>query len=173
MPPSPCSQDKKCDWREVKDSQAKHQENCVSISISKSLQEQHCHIWYRHSCCWMTSRSLPALFLFFHHQSFDLKLFSYNWVPTQNLKTSQNPTEEGLPIFSEQKYPALPPHLPCSGSANGPAAFCLWQGTQCGMPAHETTQWQLLLLLIRVRCASYTESPINHSFNLVIRYFGL
>lgn len=104
--PSPCSQDKKCDWREVKDSQAKHQENCVSISISKSLQEQHCHIWYRHSCCWMTSRSLPALFLFFHHQSFDLKLFSYNWVPTQNLKTSQNPTEEGLPIFSRAKIPS-------------------------------------------------------------------
>lgn len=78
---------------------------CLNISISKGLQEQHCHIWPRHSCCWMTSRSLPALFLYFHHRSFDLKLFSYNWVPTQSLKTSQNPAEEGLPIFSRAKIP--------------------------------------------------------------------
>lgn len=78
---------------------------CLSISISKGLQEQYCHIWHRHSCCWMTSRSLPAWFLYFHHRSFDLKLLSCNWVPTQSLKTSQKPTEEGLTIFSKAKIP--------------------------------------------------------------------
>ena len=76
---------------------------CSRISIYKGLQEQHCHIWHRHSCSWTTSRSLPALFLYFHHRSFDLKLFSYNWVPTQTLKASQNPTQKGLPIFSRAK----------------------------------------------------------------------
>lgn len=71
----------------------------------KGLQEQHCHIWHRHSCSWMTSRSLPALFLYLHHRWFDLELFSYNWVPTQILKMSQNPTEKGLPVFSRTKIP--------------------------------------------------------------------
>lgn len=117
--PSPCWQDKKCDWTEVKDSQVKYQENCLSISISKGFQEQHCHVWHRHSCCWVTSRSLPALFLYFHHQSFDLKLFSYNQVPTQSLKASQNPrgrvanlqqsknTHPCLHIFLAVALPAL------------------------------------------------------------------
>lgn len=106
----------------------------------------------------MTSRSLPALFLYFHQRSFDLKLFSYNWVPTQTKNISKSNTERVANLQqSKNTHPTAstsPLHcrcllskwLHCLLSARRHVSTKCHQGKQCHSDSITTLTWYFWLI---------------------------